>query len=38
MEIQKNKFSGKIAEDEAEEKLTEIQKELDKFVEGMYLC
>ena len=38
VEIQKNKFSGKIAEDEAEEKLTEIQKELDKFVEGMYLC
>ncbi len=36
--IQKDKFSGKIAEDEAEKQLEQIQKELDKFVEGMYLC
>ncbi|MFA5493090.1 MAG: restriction endonuclease, partial [Bacteroidales bacterium] len=37
VKIQKDKFAGKISVDEAEEKLTEIQKELDKFVEGMYL-
>jgi len=37
VKIQKDKFAGKISVDEAEEKLAEIQKELDKFVEGMYL-
>jgi len=37
VEIQKDKFAGKISVDEAEEYLAEIQKELDKFVEGMYL-
>ena len=35
--IQKDKFAGKISVDEVEVKLAEIQKELDKFVEGMYL-
>ena len=37
VEIQKDKFAGKISVDEVEVKLAEIQKELDKFVEGMYL-
>jgi hypothetical protein len=37
VKIQKDKFAGKISVDEAEKKLTEIQKELDKYVEGMYL-
>jgi len=37
VEIQKDKFAGKISVDKAEEKLTEIQNELDKFVEEMYL-
>jgi hypothetical protein len=37
VEIQKDKFAGKISVDEAEEYLAEIQKELDIFVEGMYL-
>jgi len=35
--IQKDKFSGKIAEDEAEKQLELIQKELDKEVEEMYM-
>lgn len=38
VKIQKDKFAGKISVDEVEVKLAEIQKELDKFVEGMYLC
>ncbi|MDY0401783.1 MAG: restriction endonuclease, partial [Bacteroidales bacterium] len=37
VKIQKDKFAGKISVDEVEVKLAEIQKELDKFVEGMYL-
>ncbi|SFV33880.1 Eco57I restriction-modification methylase domain-containing protein [Thermoflavifilum thermophilum] len=37
VEIQKQKFVGKISEPEAELKLNEIQKELDEMVEGMYL-
>jgi hypothetical protein len=37
VKIQKDKFANIITENEAEEKLTEIQKELDKFVEEMYL-
>jgi hypothetical protein len=36
--IQKDKFSKKINELEAERGLNKIQKELDKFVEEMYLC
>ena len=36
VEIQKNKFSGKIAEDEAEKQLELIQKELDKEVYELY--
>jgi hypothetical protein len=36
--LQKDKFSGKISELLAEMELDKIQKELDKFVEGMYLC
>lgn len=36
--LQKDKFSGKISELLAERELDKIQKELDKFVEGMYLC
>jgi hypothetical protein len=36
VEIQKNKFSGKIAEDEAEKQLNLIQIELDKEVEELY--
>ncbi|MBP8967570.1 MAG: Eco57I restriction-modification methylase domain-containing protein, partial [Paludibacteraceae bacterium] len=35
--IQKDKFSGKINELLAEKELDEIQKELDKFVEEIYL-
>ncbi|MCY0866344.1 MAG: Eco57I restriction-modification methylase domain-containing protein [Aquificaceae bacterium] len=35
--IQKQKFEGKITEEEAEELLNEIQKELDEKVEKMYL-
>jgi hypothetical protein len=35
--IQKDKFSGKIAVDEAEKQLELIQKELDKEVEEMYM-
>jgi len=35
--LQKQKFAGKISEEEAEEKLAVIQKELDEMVEGMYL-
>lgn len=34
--IQKDKFSGKIAEDEAEKQLNLIQIELDKEVEELY--
>jgi hypothetical protein len=36
--IQKEKFSGKISELLAEKELDNIQKELDNFVEEMYLC
>lgn len=36
VEIQKQKFSGKISEADAEAKLQEIQKVLDKEVEGLY--
>jgi len=36
--IQKDKFSGKISELLAEKELDKIQKELDKYVEEMYLC
>jgi len=36
VEIQKNKFAGKIAEDEAEKQLNLIQIELDKEVEELY--
>jgi hypothetical protein len=35
--IQKDKFSGKMSELIAEKELDNIQKELDKFVEEMYL-
>jgi hypothetical protein len=35
--IQKDKFAGNITEKDADKKLNEIQKELDKFVEEMYL-
>ncbi len=35
--IQKAKFTGILSKQEAEEKLQKIQKELDKFVEGMYV-
>ncbi|MDI3545398.1 MAG: hypothetical protein PWP68_815 [Rikenellaceae bacterium] len=35
--IKKDKFAGKIAEDEAEKQLELIQKELDKEVEEMYM-
>lgn len=35
--IQKQKFEGKISEEEADIKLNEIQKELDEMVEGMYM-
>ncbi|NLJ20007.1 MAG: restriction endonuclease [Bacteroidales bacterium] len=35
--IQKDKFSGKISELSAEKELDNIQKELDNFVEEMYL-
>lgn len=35
--IQKDKFAGNITEKEAEKNLNEIQKELDKFVDEMYL-
>ncbi|MEO0298970.1 MAG: hypothetical protein ABIN39_07435 [candidate division WOR-3 bacterium] len=35
--IQKQKFEGKITEEEAEIKLNEIQKELDEMVGGMYM-
>lgn len=36
--IQKYKFSKKISEEEAEKELKQIQEELNKFVEEMYLC
>ncbi|HOV84702.1 MAG TPA: hypothetical protein PLE52_07880, partial [Paludibacteraceae bacterium] len=36
VKIQKNKFAGKIAEDEAEKQLNLIQIELDKEVEELY--
>lgn len=36
--IQKDKFSKKISEKEAEKELDKIQKELDNYVEEMYLC
>jgi len=35
--IQKEKFTGKISKQEAEENLDKIQKKLDEFVEEIYL-
>ncbi|MCM8808052.1 MAG: BREX-1 system adenine-specific DNA-methyltransferase PglX, partial [Candidatus Omnitrophica bacterium] len=35
--IQKQKFEGKINEEEAETRLNEIQKELDEIVENLYM-
>jgi cell fate (sporulation/competence/biofilm development) regulator YmcA (YheA/YmcA/DUF963 family) len=37
VEVQKQKFAGKISEAEAEKELAVIQKKLDEVVEGMYL-
>jgi hypothetical protein len=36
VDIQKKKFNGEISEEEAEEKLKEIQKELDEKVLKLY--